>query len=441
MATKIDNIFLDQNAMAVVVGYGKMGRMYGRQMLKGVSDNHQIIIIDPSLDRQQQAIQDGIDPAFVFSSLQEAMDARTLGQKPILMINATSESVHYNVAKTTLDYVAQQGNALAYVTEKPFMTSTAQAEEIAAGLERVGAAFALNMICEHAEFRPKVTEMISDLRQTHNVSKVVAALGTNHLTDSRNIYGVATEIVHPLGIIDGLFPEAGGLTPDCINVWQGDVSDSRKTFRCNAEGVWSGLKDPNFKAHVYSGFNWTEYQCPVVLEFSNKENPSQRKYLQLYYDEPGTYQDGWVLMHEDGSKESYLHIDTQDDIPPNMRGFKKLSRMVSRVVDGFNEFLESGDPRTVLGPNNLQSALMLQRNIDPLQGKANSKVRVFDYGQNIPLIAPPLPDLRELPDIMPEAYAALLDGIIDQTRERYTALGPQASVTHGVQLIKNEPLI
>jgi hypothetical protein len=336
-----------------------------------------------------------------------------------------------------LDYVAQQGNPLAYVTEKPFMTSTAQAEEIAAGLERVGAAFALNMTCEHAEFRPKVMAMLSDLRRTHNVTKVVAALGTNHLNDPRSIYGVATEIIHPLGIIDGLFPEVGGLTADRINVWQGDVSDRRKAFRCNAEGVWSGLKDSNFKAHVYSGFNWTEYQCPVVLEFSNKQDPHQRKYLQLYYDEPETYQDGWVLMHEDGSRESYLHVDTQDDIPSNMRGLKKLSRMVSRVIDGFNTFLESGDPRTVLGPNNLQSALMLQRNIDPLQGEPNSKVQVFDYGQNIPLIAPPLPDLRQLPDITPEAYAALLDEIIGQTYARFMAAVPRGDVTQFLQP-KNE---
>ncbi len=218
--------------------------------------------------------------------------------------------------------------------------------------------------------------------------------------DPRDICGIETEIVHPIGIINGLFPELGNL-----GLYRAEVNFQRLTpegqdeprgFRFGTKGIWKSTQNPNFPIRIYSGFNWDQYQCPVILTLRNRKTRETDTHIHLHYDDPGTYQDGYFVLCKDGSRERYLHTDDQHDIPENLRGYKKAARMVAANLRGFNDFVRTGDADTALGPNNLV-------------GFQDTKQTRFVATNSVPeSVAPPLPDPRQNPSIGFAEYSAKL---------------------------------
>lgn len=408
------NLYLAQGSSVVLAGYGKMGRLYAR-ILKNAANVSQIIIVDTSPERRNKAIEDGFLSQNVLPSMDALKEAAPtlLAQRPILFFNVTSERAHFVVAKNILDIAKGQGSKLAYVTEKPFMGTFEEAKQIAGQVKQIGAAFGLNMICEHAEFRPKVFELIEKWRTTHDIAEITASLGTNHMGDPRDICGIETEIVHPIGIINGLFPELGDL-----DLYRAEVryqrlnpkeEDEPRGFRFGTEGIWKSTRNPDLPIRIYSGFNWDQYQCPVILTLRNRKTGDIDTHIHLHYDDPGTYQDGYFVLCKDGSRERYLHADDQLDIPENLRGYGKAARMFAANLRGFNDFVRTGDADTALGPNNLKNALMLQMAIHGLVDYGDNKWGRFVVFDDSPeIVTPPLPDPRQNPSISFAKYSAQL---------------------------------
>lgn len=414
MTDNNQNLYLDRDSAIVLAGYGKMGGLYGR-ILKKAADVSQIIIVDTSAERRRKAIEDGFPSQNVLASMDELKKEAPalLAQKPILFFNVTSERAHFQVANGILNIAKGQKNRLAYVTEKPFMGTLLEAKQIADQVKEIGAAFGLNMICEHAEFRPKVLNLIGKWKRTHDIAGITASLGTNHMGDPRDICGIETEIVHPIGIVNGLFPELGAL-----DLYRAEVrfqkldskeQDEPRGFRFGAEGIWQSTQDPNLPIRIYSGFNWDQYQCPVILTLKNRKTGEIDTHIHLHYDDPETYQDGYFVLCQDGSRDRYLHTDDQLDIPENLRGYKKAARMLASNLRGFNDFVRTGNDDTALGPNNLENALMLQTAIHGLVDFGDNEWGRFVVFHDSPeIVPPPLPDPRQNPSISFAEYSKKL---------------------------------
>ncbi len=421
------NLYLAQGSVVVLAGYGKMGGLYAR-ILKNAGDVSQIIIVDTSPERRNKAIEDGFLPQNILASMDALKEAAPtlLAQKPILFFNVTSERAHFEVAESILDIAEKQKSRLAYVTEKPFMSTRSEAQQIADRIKRIDAAFGLNMICEHAEFRPQVLELIKKWKNTHDIAGITASLGTNHMGDPRDICGIETEIIHPIGIINGLFPELGALDLCRAEVrfqrLNSREQDAPRGFRFGTEGIWRSAQNRNLPIRIYSGFNWNQYQCPVILTLRNRETGETDTHIHLHYDDPETYQDGYFVLCKDGSRKQYLHIDNQLDIPENLRGYKKAARMISSNLEGFNDFVRTGKANAALGPNNLENALMLQQAIHGLVALGDNQWGRFVVFHNSPkIVPPPLPDPTRNPHISFVAYSKIL---ADANRKMEENLGP-----------------
>ncbi len=260
------------------------------------------------------------------------------------------------------------------VAEKPLVTPEDDLGPVESGLADLSG-FCMDLVERYSES----TVFLRDFVRDNGLRPVRAHFtwGKDRINDHRPTSGVASEVVHPLDLVQWITGQVGGLTLDSVlgtrsdfSVSGADVLDSVAVSGRLGEGVVTG----------YSSFvNITRKR---EVDFVLRDRQGELLYAQAVYDTPTWDADRLRLWRRTSRGDEVLHeLDTTlRPAPEGSETVVKLGRMARDVARFVTQAAEPAVPFP-----GLADALVLQRQLNTMEARARTTgpVAYFPDGRTV----------------------------------------------------------